>query len=78
MEPDHETNLGIVPFLAEEEDAGGEVREGVWEAVGTAFVGSRAGLVFLFVPRARPLVRPPPAVSVGATSLIAKPKSTSV
>ena len=22
------TNLGIVPFLAEEEDAGGEVREG--------------------------------------------------
>ena len=56
MEPDHETNLGIVPFLAEEEDAGGEVREGVWEAVGTSFCWfPRWVAVFLFVLCARVL-----------------------
>ena len=48
------TNLGIVPFLAEEEDAGGEVREGVWEVVGTSFCCFPHWVAVFFSSRARP------------------------
>ena len=72
------TNLGIVPFLAEEEDAGGEVREGGVGGCGDQLLLLPALGCSFFRPARVLLVRPPPAGSVGAASLIAKPKSTSV